>query len=57
MTISKKASLGIKRVASIHMFVRDLERSRDHYVEHLGLAEIARSTLGFLQLLGRFIKF
>lgn len=49
MTASKRASLGITRVASIHMFVRDLERSRDHYVEHLGLAEIARSTPEFEQ--------
>ena len=42
-------SLHIKRVASIHMFVRDLERSRDHYVNRLGLAEIAVSTPSFEQ--------
>ena len=49
MTTKNKPSLGIKRVASIHMFVRDLERSRDYYVERLGLAEIARSTPEFEQ--------
>lgn len=42
-----KESLGIQRVASLHMFVRDLERSRDHYVEKLDFAEIAISTPQF----------
>jgi 4-hydroxyphenylpyruvate dioxygenase len=42
-TASAKESLGIRRVASIHLFVRDLERSRDHYVHKLDFAEIARS--------------
>jgi 4-hydroxyphenylpyruvate dioxygenase len=44
---AKKESLGIQRVASLHMFVRDLERSRDHFVENLDFAEIAISTPDF----------
>jgi 4-hydroxyphenylpyruvate dioxygenase len=36
-------SIGIQRVASLHVFVRDLERSRDHYVKNLDFAEIAVS--------------
>lgn len=40
-------SLGIRRVASLHVFVRDLERSREHYVNRVGLAEIAVSTPEF----------
>ncbi len=42
-----KETLGIQRIASIHMFVRDLERSRDHYVSHLDFAEVAVSTPEF----------
>ena len=44
---TKKESLGIQRVASVHMFVRDLERIRDWYVKHLDFAEIAVSTPDF----------
>jgi hypothetical protein len=44
---SNRESLGIRRVASLHMFVRDLERSRDHYVKNLDFAEIAKSTPDF----------
>jgi 4-hydroxyphenylpyruvate dioxygenase len=44
---SRKESLGIQRIASLHMFVRDLERSRDHYVKNLDFAEIAVSTPDF----------
>ena len=44
---AKKESLGIQRVASLHVFVRDLERSRDHYVRNLDFAEIAISTTDF----------
>jgi 4-hydroxyphenylpyruvate dioxygenase len=44
---SRKESLGIQRIASLHMFVRDLERSRDHYVNNLDFAEIAVSTPEF----------
>jgi 4-hydroxyphenylpyruvate dioxygenase len=40
-------SLGIRRVSSLHMFVRDMERSRDHYVRNLDFLEIARSTPEF----------
>jgi 4-hydroxyphenylpyruvate dioxygenase len=40
-------SLGIQRIASLHMFVRDLERSRDHYVNQLDFAETAVSTAEF----------
>ncbi|HXJ23274.1 MAG TPA: VOC family protein [Polyangia bacterium] len=46
-TNGKKASLGIQRVASLHVFVRDLERSRDHYIKNLDFAEIAVSTPEF----------
>lgn len=45
--IHPKESLGILRIASIHMFVRDLVRSRDHYVENLDFAEVAVSTPAF----------
>ena len=44
---SNNESLGIQRIASIHMFVRDLERSREHYVNKLDFAEIAISTPEF----------
>jgi 4-hydroxyphenylpyruvate dioxygenase len=47
MRNSRKESLGIERIASIHMFVRDLERSRDHYLNHLDFAEVAVSTPEF----------
>lgn len=40
-------SLKIKRVASIHLFVRDLERVRDYFVHRMGLVEIAVSTREF----------
>lgn len=40
-------SLRIRRVASIHLFVRDLQRSRDHFVNRMGLSEIAISTPDF----------
>jgi 4-hydroxyphenylpyruvate dioxygenase len=40
-------SIGIQRIASIHMFVRDLERSRNHYLNNLDFAEIAVSTPEF----------
>lgn len=43
-TTTHKESLGIQRISSLHMFVRDLERSRDHYVRNLDFLEIARST-------------
>lgn len=46
MTTAKE-SLGIQRVASLHVFVRDLERSRDHYVKNLDFAEIAVSSPDF----------
>ncbi len=39
--------MGIQRIASIHVFVRDLERSRDHYINHLDFAEVAVSTSEF----------
>jgi 4-hydroxyphenylpyruvate dioxygenase len=44
---SQKQSLGIQRIASLHMYVRDLERSRDHYVKNLDFAEVAVSTPEF----------
>ena len=42
-----KESLGIQRVASVHMYVRDLERIRDWYVNAFDFAEVAVSTLDF----------
>jgi len=42
-----RESLGIQRIASLHVFVRDLQRSRDHYVDKLDFAEIAVSTPQF----------
>jgi 4-hydroxyphenylpyruvate dioxygenase len=39
--------LGIQRIASIDMFVRDLDRSRDHYVNNLDFTEIAVSAPAF----------
>lgn len=41
------AALGIRRVAALHMFVRDLERSRDFYTQQLDFQEIAVSTPEF----------
>jgi 4-hydroxyphenylpyruvate dioxygenase len=43
----RRSPLGIERISSIHVFVRDLERSRDHYVNHLDFAEVASSTPEF----------
>lgn len=40
-------TLGIQRVASLHLFVRDLERSRDLYVRNFDFAEVAVSTPAF----------
>lgn len=42
-----RESLGIQRIASLHVFVRDLDRARQHYVEKLDFAEIAVSTPQF----------
>ena len=42
--MAKLESLGIKRVENVHFFVRDLERSRSHYIERLDFAETAAST-------------
>jgi 4-hydroxyphenylpyruvate dioxygenase len=44
---NQKESLGIQRIASVHVFVRDLERIRDWYVKTLDFAEIAVSTQDF----------
>ena len=40
----KKESLGISRIAALHVFVRDLERSRDHYTHRLDFSEVGAST-------------
>lgn len=40
-------NLGIQRVSSLHVFVRDLERARDHFIERLDFSEIAISTPDF----------
>ncbi|HSC86077.1 MAG TPA: VOC family protein [Polyangiaceae bacterium] len=42
-----RESLRIERISSLHLFVRDLERSRDHYVNELGFTEVAVSTADF----------
>lgn len=47
MSDRKMEPLGIQRVASLHVFVRDLERIRDHFVDKLDFAEIAVSTPDF----------
>lgn len=47
MMESRRESLGIQRIAALHMFVRDLERSRDYYVNSLDFAEVAVSTPEF----------
>jgi 4-hydroxyphenylpyruvate dioxygenase len=39
-----KESLGIQKIAALHVFVRDLERSRDHYLQKLDFAEVAISS-------------
>lgn len=44
---SQVDSLGIQRVASVHLHVRTLERSRDHYIRQLDFAETAVSTPDF----------
>jgi 4-hydroxyphenylpyruvate dioxygenase len=43
----KLQSLGLQRIASLHVFVRDLERSRNHFIENLDFAEVAVSTPDF----------
>jgi len=40
-------SLGLQRISSVHVFVRDLERIRDFYVKRLDFAEIAVSSPEF----------
>jgi len=47
--MTAKESIGIQRIASLHLFVRDLERSRQHYVEKLDFAEVAISSPQFEQ--------
>lgn len=44
---TEPGSIGIQRIAALHVFVRDLERIRRHYVERLDFAEIAVSTPRF----------
>jgi len=39
-----RESLGIQQIAALHVFVRDLERSRDHYRQKLDFAEVAISS-------------
>ncbi|EYF04168.1 4-hydroxyphenylpyruvate dioxygenase family protein [Chondromyces apiculatus] len=42
--MSKVESIGIKRLESMHYYVRDLERSRRFYTEKMDFAEIASSS-------------
>jgi len=42
-----KLSLRIRSIASVHVFVRDLERSRAFYIDNLGFTETAVSTPAF----------
>ena len=39
--------LGIKRVQYVHFFVRDLVRTRDHYVQRLDFAVVATSDAAY----------
>ena len=43
MSSAHQDRVGIKRIDSLHFFVRDLERSRDHYVRRLDFSETAVS--------------
>src|SRR3569623_3717174 len=47
--MTAKESIGIQRIATLHLFVRDLERSRQHYGEKLDFAEVAISSPQFEQ--------
>jgi len=38
------ASIGLQRLAALHIFTRDLRRARDHFVDTLDFAETAAST-------------
>src|SRR5258708_7708179 len=40
----KTGKLGIRKLAGLHYYVRDLERSRRLYVECMGFAEVGRSS-------------
>jgi 4-hydroxyphenylpyruvate dioxygenase len=40
----KTGKLGIRKLAGLHHYVRDLERSRRFYVECMGFAEVGRSS-------------
>ena len=42
----KTGKLGIRKLAGLHYYVRDLERSRRFYVECMGFAEVGRSSSG-----------
>src|SRR4051812_41247741 len=40
-------TLGIEGIESVHVFVRDHARIRDHYVRDLGFSELAVSSAAF----------
>jgi 4-hydroxyphenylpyruvate dioxygenase len=44
--------LGIRGIDALHFYVRDLERSRDHYVDRLDFAEVAVSGPAFERMHG-----
>lgn len=45
--MSSKRHLGIQGVAALHLFVHDLKRARNHFVDQLDFAEVAVSTEKF----------
>ncbi|MET0341859.1 MAG: VOC family protein [Polyangiales bacterium] len=47
MSTVRKAGLGIKGIDALHFFVRDVSRSRDHYVERMDFREVAVSGAAF----------
>ncbi|MGE3676041.1 MAG: VOC family protein, partial [Polyangiaceae bacterium] len=42
--MAKVESLGIKRVDSVHYYVRDLERSQRFYVDYMDFEELGQSS-------------
>jgi len=47
MTSIRNEQLGLRRIVALHLFVRDLERAREHYLDKLGFTEVAVSTREF----------
>lgn len=47
--VATKPSAGITRLAGVHYYVRDIERSRTFYVDQMDFREIARSSVALEQ--------